>query len=30
MELILSIIFGAWFVISGILYGRFVRKGMDE
>ncbi len=30
MELVLSIVFGAWFVISGLLYGKFVRKGMDE
>ena len=30
MELILSVLFGLWFVISGLLYGRFVRRGIDD
>lgn len=30
MELVLSIAFGAWFVISAILYGCMVKKGGKE
>ena len=30
MELILSISFGVWFVVSGILYGYMVNKGEKE
>ncbi len=30
MELILSIAFGVWFVISALLYGYMVRKGREE
>ena len=30
MELILSIAFGVWFVVSAILYGVMVKKGEDE
>ena len=30
MELILSVAFGAWFVLSALFYGRMVKKGEDE
>ena len=30
MELILSIAFGAWFVISALFYGYMVKKGRNE
>lgn len=30
MEIILSVSFGAWFVISALLYGYMVRKGNKE
>lgn len=30
MELVLSIAFGAWFVISAILYGYMIKRGNKE
>ena len=30
MELILSVAFGMWFVISALIYGYLVRKGFKE
>lgn len=30
MELVLSIAFGAWFVVSALIYGHMVKKGEDE
>ena len=30
MELVLSIAFGVWFVISAIFYGYMVKKGREE
>ena len=30
MELVLSIAFGVWFVVSAILYGVMVKKGNKE
>lgn len=30
MELVLSIVFGAWFVISALLYGKMVKRGEKE
>lgn len=30
MELVLSIAFGAWYVISALFYGYMVRKGEKE
>lgn len=30
MELVLSIVFGAWFVASALFYGYMVRKGEKE
>lgn len=30
MELILSISFGVWFVVSGLLYGYMIKKGEKE
>lgn len=30
MELVLSIAFGAWFVVSALFYGHMVKKGRDE
>ncbi len=30
MELVLSIAFGAWFVLSALFYGYMIRKGADE
>lgn len=30
MELILSIAFGAWFIVSALLYGYMVKKGGKE
>ena len=30
MELVLSILFGAWFVISALFYGYMVKKGEKE
>lgn len=30
MEIVLSISFGAWFVISALLYGKMVKKGREE
>ena len=30
MELVLSIAFGAWFVISALIYGHMVKEGNKE
>ena len=30
MELVLSIAFGAWYVVSALFYGYMVRKGEKE
>ena len=30
MELVLSIAFGAWFVISALIYGYMVKEGNKE
>lgn len=30
MEIVLSIAFGVWFVVSAFFYGYMVRKGTDE
>lgn len=30
MELVLSIAFGVWFVVSALFYGYMVRKGEKE
>lgn len=30
MELLLSILFGVWFVFSALMYGRMVKKGKKE
>ena len=30
MELVLSITFGAWFVISALFYGFMVKRGSEE
>ena len=30
MELVLSVAFGLWFIVSAVLYGRMVKKGGEE